>query len=209
MGAIIQQPQVFMDYVRRLESQNRMVKRVGFVLFFLCFSAIGLIAWQVKKISRLTTPQGQTKIVSANQFNLMDENGKMQGMLAANSDGAMLFLNGPNNRTGLIFSPGEGGSNGSSLSLMNSSGEQQVTLNTADAVAWVTIGTKESNGDKIQLIAGSGVQNVMVSDKAGFQAVLGNSTLVTPESGETRQTSVAALTLFGKDGHVIWRTPKP
>jgi hypothetical protein len=205
MGAITQQPQ-FMDYVRRLENQNRMVKRVGFVLFLLCFSAIGLLAWKVKKLSRPTTPQGQTKIVSANEFHLMDENGKVQGMLAASSGGAMLFLNGPNDKTGLMFAPGQGGS---SLSLMSSSGEQQVTLNTEDALAWVTIGTKESNGDKIQLTARSGAQNVMVSDKDGFQAVLGVSTLVTPESGETRQTSVAALTLFGKDGHVIWRTPKP
>src|ERR1700685_218312 len=93
VAELLQQPQVFMDYVRRLESQNRMVKRVAFILFFLCFSAIGLIAWQVKKLSRLTTPQGQTKIVSANEFHLMDENGKVQGMLAASSGGAMLFLN--------------------------------------------------------------------------------------------------------------------
>lgn len=211
MGDIPQQPQVVMEHVSRLERQNRVLKRVGFGLFFVCFLAIGLVAWQVKKISRVGALQWQTKTVSANQFNLVDSNGKNQGMLAATSGGALLFLNGPNNKTGLMFNPypGEGSSSGSSLSLLSPNQEQQVTLNTEDAFSWVTIGTKQSNGDKILMAAGGGDQSLTISDKAGFKAVLGNASLVKAESGQTTNTSVAALTLFGKDGHVIWMTPTP
>jgi hypothetical protein len=206
MGAITQQPQVFMDYLERLERQNRMLKRLGVFLFLLCFLAIGLMAWQLKRVSHLAAPLGQAKIISATEFHLRDENGKLQGVLAASPDGAMLFLNGPNNKTGLLFNPGP---SGSSLSLMSSDGEQQLSLHTDNAFSWVTIGPNEGTGDKIEMFTGGGASNVTLSDKAGFQAVLGRASLVKPESGETRNTSVAALTLFGKDGHILWMTPKP
>jgi hypothetical protein len=208
MGAITQQPQVFLEYLARLERQNRMLKRVGTFLFFLCFLAIGLIAWQLKRISRPAAPQGQTKIISATEFDLRDSNGKMQGMLSASPSGAILILDGPNDKPGLMFYPLDK-SGGSSLSLTSVSGEQLVELAVGDPFSSVDVGTKEVRGDKIEMSAGGGSQSLTVSDKAGFQAVLGTASLVKSGTRATTDTSVAALTLFGKDGRVIWMAPKP
>lgn len=200
--ATIIQPQV--EYAR-LERQNRMLKRVGFFLFVLCFLCIGLIAWQLRKLSH-GLALGHTKMISANQFNLLDQNGKVQGLLSGSEGGAMLFLNGPDGKTGLMFAPGP--DKGSSLSLESSDGGQQITLNTSDLFSWVNIGTKDDTGDKISLTAGA-ADRMTVSDKAGFELVLGSASLVRPESGDSHNTSAATVTLFGKDGRVLWMTPKP
>src|SRR5579863_1281990 len=142
MGAITKQPQDLLEYLIRLERQNRMLKRVGAVLFFLCFSAIGMVAWQFRKISRSAELQGQTKIIRATEFDLVDQNGKSQGLLSGGPDGAMLFLNGPNGKPGLMFFPFDKGG-GSSLSLTSVSGEQLVDLTVGDVYSSVTVGTKE------------------------------------------------------------------
>lgn len=211
MGAITQQPQVFSEYVARVERQNRMLKRIGAFLFFLCFLAIGLIVWQIKRLSRATALQGRTlvnKVIYANEFNLVDQNGKSQGILSGGPNGAMLFLNGPNGKPGLMFFPFDKGG-GSSLSLTSVNGEQLIDLTVGDVYSSVAVGTKETAGDKIEMAAGAAGQSLTVSDKAGFQAVLGSASLMKQKSGATTETSVAALTLFGKDGRVIWIAPKP
>jgi hypothetical protein len=48
---------------------------------------------------------------------------------------------------------------------------------------------------------------VTVSDERGFQAILGQTYLKTPHSGETHMTSAASLVLFDKDKKVIWKAP--
>jgi hypothetical protein len=151
MEAITPQPQEFIDYVRRLERQDRRIKIVGLVLFLLCFSTIGLTAWQVRRLARATA-YGGTKVIGATQFNLLDENGKTQGMLTATSGGAMVFLNGPNDKVGLQFNPGEGTSNGSSLSLMSSSDEQQVTRTQVTPFRGSPSGQKRSLETKSRLV---------------------------------------------------------
>jgi len=44
-------------------------------------------------------------------------------------------------------------------------------------------------------------------DKEGFEADLGNSSLVTVKTGEKHQTSAASVVLFGKDRKVLWSAP--
>ena len=63
-----------------------------------------------------------------------------------------------------------------------------------------------SAADRVELAAGGGVQHVTVSDKAGLEVVLGSASLIKQRSGGTTNTSAAALTLFGNDGHIIWMT---
>lgn len=48
---------------------------------------------------------------------------------------------------------------------------------------------------------------LIVEDKEGFSAVVGNADLVTPRTGETHQTSAASVVLFDKDKKVIWSAP--
>ena len=44
-------------------------------------------------------------------------------------------------------------------------------------------------------------------DRQGFSAMIGNTGLVTPRTGQTRQTSAASAVLFDKDKHVTWQAP--
>jgi hypothetical protein len=46
-----------------------------------------------------------------------------------------------------------------------------------------------------------------MSDEQGFSAVLGQTTVVTPRTGETRKTSAASLLLFDNQRNVIWKAP--
>ena len=46
-----------------------------------------------------------------------------------------------------------------------------------------------------------------VTDAQGFKAVVGVTETEVISTGESRTTSAAAVTLFGKDGKVIWRAP--
>lgn len=204
MGAITQ-PTAFVERVARLEGQNRILKRVGLFLFCTCFLSIGLIAWHLRSVSRAPTAQGRARIISAHQFNLLDENGKIQGLLTGTPGGAMLFLNGPHGKVGLSFHPDE---DGSSLSLRSANGEQTILETISDTFSSLTFSTGAGN-NRIQMIATLAGGNLTVSDAAGFEAALGNASLVKPENGEGRATSAATLTLFKNDGHVMWMTPKP
>lgn len=52
---------------------------------------------------------------------------------------------------------------------------------------------------------------VSLADSAGYSMTLGGASLVSPTTGETRQTSAASIVMFGnsKDHHVIWQAPNP
>jgi hypothetical protein len=49
--------------------------------------------------------------------------------------------------------------------------------------------------------------NLELFDRQGYSAVVGNTGLVTPITGETHQTSAASLILFDKDKNVLWKAP--
>lgn len=46
-----------------------------------------------------------------------------------------------------------------------------------------------------------------INDRDGFSSVLGNTSLVTPETGKRETTSAASLILFGSDGKSVWSAP--
>jgi hypothetical protein len=49
---------------------------------------------------------------------------------------------------------------------------------------------------------------VEVTDNNGFAANLRSSELVTPAKGESETTSAASLVLSGKNGRILWRSPR-
>jgi hypothetical protein len=57
------------------------------------------------------------------------------------------------------------------------------------------------------LRAGLSEGSLFLEDAQHFQAVVGVTELETIRTGEGYTTSAAAVTLFGKDGKVIWRAP--
>jgi hypothetical protein len=70
---------------------------------------------------------------------------------------------------------------------------------------FMTVQTKDK--DMVFIHATSEGPSLQLSDKEGFQAELGASSLVTLKTGETHRTSAASVVLFGKDKKVLWSAP--
>lgn len=177
-----------MEDVIRLERQNRILVLVGLVLFLLCFLAIGFIAWRLKETSHISASQ-KSGIVSAQQFDLIDEKGRLHGTFATTSDGAVFALYGQ----------------------VNGKAEGQVIALEAvgDSFSWMNIGSKEHNRGRIEIRSAGEIQNISISDSEGFKAVVGSTSLINSHTGQTTDTSAATVTLFAKDGHIISMVPKP
>lgn len=124
----------------------------------------------------------RAKIVAAQQFNIVNEEGDMLGMISATPGGVSLFMNDANGqlRVSVHTLP-----TGTTLTLRNANGKSEASL----------------------VLYGEGSVFLKLSDGEGFQAQLGNTSLQRPRTGQTQQTSAASLVLFGKDGKVIWRAP--
>jgi hypothetical protein len=69
----------------------------------------------------------------------------------------------------------------------------------------VTVQTN-SGKDRVIIDTSEG-PSVHVTDREGFSAALGVSSLVTTKTGYKNQTSAAAVVLFGKDNKVLWSAP--
>ena len=183
-----------------------MLKRVGACLFLICFSAIALIGWQLKRVGDIFSINNP-RMISAPQFNLVDDKGKIQGALVWDKDGPFFRLGEPG-KGELSFDPLP---DGFSLTLSSASGKEKISLNAADRLSEVTVGTGMGDShdkDNIHIMAGEFGQRVIVSDELGYQAILGETWPLTSSTGGSMTTSGAALTLFSKDGHVTWMTPK-
>ena len=189
--------------VEMLKRQNLVLSRICLILFSLCFIALALLTWQVRRVARDLTQDG--KMLSTQQLNLLDENGKISGMFTGGSDGALVFLNGPKGKVGLTFGPGP---EGSGLTLSGPSGDDEISLVVGDPYAWISVGSKEKGGEKVELSAGGGIHRVAVADDGGTSAVLGGASLKRLSSGDSVNTSAATLTLFRNDGRVLWMTPR-
>jgi hypothetical protein len=58
------------------------------------------------------------------------------------------------------------------------------------------------------ILVDSSLPSVGVTDSNDFEAVLGTSHLVTPDTGQTETLSAASLVLSGKNGKILWSTPR-
>ena len=83
-------------------------------------------------------------------------------MFTGGTDGALVFLNGPNGKVGLTFGPGP---EGSGLTLSGPSGENEISLVVGNPYSWLSIGSKEKNGEKVEISAGGGIHRVAVAER--------------------------------------------
>jgi hypothetical protein len=61
---------------------------------------------------------------------------------------------------------------------------------------------------ELDAVLGCNIDSVeLCRDSKGFQTIIGSADLVTPPTGETRQTSAASIRMFNDKGDVIWAAP--
>ena len=130
---------------------------------------------------------------------LSDTAGKTRAMLSVAADGPALTLYDSARKTRAVL---DVGAKGPRLWLYDAAEEIRAGL------------IVDAEGPMLALYDAAGkVRAELAEDSLGledaqqFKAVLGVTRLQAVETGESHTTSAAAVTLFGKDGKVIWRAP--
>jgi hypothetical protein len=208
----------------KLERQNRRLKRLG--LLFLLIAGSGFLLAQAScKRSGVApgaaTPAATYDTLVVHRLELRDKAGKLRGLWTAEGEdpGLILYDAAGNLRASLTAAGG-----GSGLGLYDATGGARAVLNVTagdtdlflfDAAGKVRATlVVEATGSKLWLSDAAGELRAWLAegtfsltDAQGFKAVVGVTKLQTVATGESHTTSAAAVTLFGKDGKVIWRAP--
>jgi hypothetical protein len=141
--------------------------------------------------------------------------------LAAGKNGSILSLEEPDGKASASLDVG----GGSSLTLTDDKGTVALRVYKASPSLWMdgVDGTASLNtvgsGPALSLDGVKGQHSFLntiglmvrgergVTDSQGFRSVLGVTKTVSTGTGEQHQTSAAALTMFDKEGKVIWSAP--
>ena len=185
-----------------LERQNRRLKRLGLLLLLIAGSGF-LLAQVLRKPARAApapaTLAATYDTLVVHRLELRDKAGKLRGLWGVDDRGSALYLY---DAIGLPQAMLSAFTDGSGLWLSDLAGKSSAALNVL------------ADGPLLQLGAPAGKPGAALSadafsvtDAQGFKAVLGVTDLETITTGEKHTTSAAAVTLFGKDGKVIWRAP--
>jgi len=186
----------------KLERQNRRLKRLG--LLFLLIAGSGFLLAQAPRKPPSAAPAPATPAASydtlvVHRLELRDKAGKLRGLWEVDRRGSALYLC---DAIGLPQIMLLASTDGSGLSLSDLAGKSSATLNVL------------ADGPHLQLGARAGKPSAelsehtfSVTDAQGFKAVVGVTETEVINTGESRKTSAAAVTLFGKDGKAIWRAP--
>jgi len=188
--------------LEKVEKENRTLKR--FALAFLSLIAAVVVMGQARP----------SRTMEAEQFVLKDPQGLVRARLGVSGRATTLNFY---DAAGVLRQSLMVGANGiPGLSLFDAAGNQTVSL--ANGEAGPSLGLQEGAGRLLsveQLIKQPGIvlhvakdeMGLIIEDREGFSAVVGNADLVSLRTGERQQTSVASVVLFDKDKKVLWSAP--
>lgn len=176
--------------LERLERSNRRW-RYGAMAGLAVAGLIGLVAAQ-----RATPPV--PGVIRAHKFELVDGAGAVQGSLETVKGDSELTLTGLDGPESLVLTA------------------QSLTMGKvrADSIApivelnrWTGMDIMSDRG-YVSISSGANY-SISVRDASGYETDIGATSLVTPSTGETHQTSAASIVMFGndKDRKVIWQVP--
>jgi hypothetical protein len=208
----------------KLERQNRRWKHLGLLLLLIAGSGF-LLAQAPRKPARAgpapATPAASYDTLVVHRVELRDKAGKLRGVWTVDDSGSGLalydtagksrvFLGVDAEGPALAFydTAGKGRAllsataEGSILNLSDATGKPRAALAVfADAPGLLLY---DAAG---KISARLSQDSLRLEDAQQFQAVVGVTETEVINMGERRTTSAAAVTLFGKDGKVIWRAP--
>jgi hypothetical protein len=164
----------------KLERQNRRLKRLGLLFSLLAGSGFLLAQASCKRPGAApapATPAATYDTLVVHRLELRDKAGKLRGLWTVGDTDTILVLC---NAAGMPHASLGVDADGPDLMLLGEPGKGQT---------WLAQDT------------------FSVTDAQGFKAVVGVTETETIKTGESHTTSAAAVTLFGKDGKVIWRAP--
>jgi len=189
----------------------------------------GLVAAGAFKTT-VTTAQAQgagtAKLISANNFFLIDENGRPRAALFVGKDGPSLSLSDENGKTRVWLRADK---DGVGLGLYDENGKNRARL-WADKDGPVLALRDENDKNRALLVAGKDGPSLSLGDENGKiraglatlkdsptlvlfdengqgRFMAGKAKIITPD-GKTIEYPESSLILFGPDGKVIWSAKK-
>jgi len=197
--------QALCDRVTRLEKQNRRMRLLSVLLVLTPILVV--VACQPRPAS----------IVEAQKFILRDRGGKVRVEIAMSYDvgskgNPVIRLLDENGKELTTI--------GAGVLDISGKGESAVLLDDRLQFDSDPIGTEarlDASGDSPtvmligkggEVILDSSNPSVAVTQEDKFQAVLGSTQLVIPNTGRKETTSAASLVMSGKNGKILWRAPQ-
>lgn len=165
-------------------------------------SKISMVLDQNKPILYLTGEGGKYASLSPERISLTDEEtGRSVALGIASSAPGISLGDSDGVRASLTLL-----SSGAGLVLNDKGGEMRASLTLVPSGPGLTLYDKSGEKSAMLSYTKDG-PSLEMEDTQGYSAVLGLGGLVTPKTGETRQTSAASLLLFDKQKNVIWKAP--
>ena len=208
----------------KLESQNRRFKRVG-LLFLLVAGSSFLLAQAPRKPPSAAQPprtrEASYDTLVVHRLELRDKAGKLRGLWSAEGEPSALWLYDTAGKTRAALALTAAGPG---LGLSDAAGKSRAALAVTaagpglgllDTAGFPRVGLAvTADGPVLSFLTAAGKRRAVLregslrlEDAQQFRAVVGVTETETTKTGESRTTSAAAVTLFGKDGKVIWRAP--
>jgi hypothetical protein len=196
------------DEIETLRQSNRRIK-FGCTLGFVCLAALVSMGAQ----------QGTPRSIEANEFILRDRAGNMRARLtSANGSPALAFYQNPDAMFPNVVLKAR--DDGGELSIYGSH-EKLASLHLNNSGADLQLQGFEKTAvlseEALSLAKGKqehglfGISDdgpfLLLSDKLGFETHLGALETTNQRTGEARTHSAASITMFGKDGKIIWSAP--
>jgi hypothetical protein len=176
--------------LKKLERENRKMKRFGALV-------VVVIAVLV-----LTGQAGKNRALDADSLVIRDANGRVRIELGIGDD-----------TSPTLRMYGGSDSKNASLSLRSSQKGSTLSFMTLPSgVPFLILSSEGEDGPSLLLqdrTGGAAIQPASVNtwDNDKFSSYVGRTGTVDTKTGSNTKSSAASLTLFGKDGKVIWRAP--
>ncbi len=143
-------------------------------------------------------------VVDASGVKLCDANGRVGAELS----GAGLVVFDPSGKLRISLTVG-------SLSARMGGIISALELHGPDGIPTVDLSANANSSDLLLLQNGASAHlgiglpgpALELAGAGGYSTNIGSTSLVTPLTGETHQTSAASVVLFGKKGKIIWQAP--
>ncbi|MCJ7503363.1 MAG: hypothetical protein MUP80_09950 [Acidobacteriia bacterium] len=190
----------------KLEKQNRRLKRLALLCLLIAGSGFLLAQVPRKALSAAPTQAVQAATYDTlvvHRLELRDKAGKLRGLWTVEAEAPFLELydtaGKPRARLGVVLKfP--------AVMLYDAAGKLRAGLQVDDSGPGLHLYDAALN-TRARLGVDDDGPSLWLQDAQQFQAVVGVTGLETIGTGESHKTSAAAVTLFGKDGKVIWRAP--
>jgi hypothetical protein len=176
--------------VARLEAQNRRLKKAGI--------AVALLASTVVVMGQAPT----SKVIEANEFHVKDANGRVRAKL--------LMSEGSGPRLDLFDEDEKPMASLSAIARIGALSLGSTLGSSGSVILEPNIGlllTGDAGAISATTIKALGGPDIRLSDKEGFETVIGKVDLVKTHTGREESTPAASVVLFGNDKKVLWSAP--